>query len=102
MTLTNFQNGISSFGVPILGSGSTASYFGSQWFVNTVTVATFIRTKPIVLQLELRLAPASNIIYDFQLGECGIGGSAREPEDPCLRLPDPTDDLEWCPPVPEA
>lgn len=71
-----------------------------RWFVNTVNKATFIRTKPIILQLELRLAPASNIIYDFPLDVCGIGGSAREPENPCLGLPDPANDLEWCPPVP--
>lgn len=71
-----------------------------RWVVNNVTVTTFVRTKPIVLQLELRLAPASNIIYDLELGVCGIGGSAGEPTDPCVILPATTDDLEWCPPVP--
>jgi len=38
MALTNFTNGISSFGIPIYGSAD-ASYFGTQWFVDTVNGA---------------------------------------------------------------
>lgn len=89
---------------PYVDSGDVwvASDDDRRWFVNTVNKAVFIRTKPLVLQLELRLAPASNIIYDFPLEVCGIGGSARDPADPCV-LPAPdADALEWCPPVPEA
>lgn len=33
--ITNFPNGVSSFGVPLYGNAN-ASYFGSQWFVDTV------------------------------------------------------------------
>lgn len=37
---TNFPNGVSSYGIPILGAGGTqASYFGHQWFVDTVSGA---------------------------------------------------------------
>lgn len=36
MGLTNFPNGISSFGVPIYGNSDNVSYFGTQWFVDTV------------------------------------------------------------------
>lgn len=36
MTLTNFPNGISSFGVPVLGSGPFEP-FGRFWFVDTTT-----------------------------------------------------------------
>lgn len=36
MALTNYPNGLTSFGVPLLGSSYPASYFGTQWFVDTV------------------------------------------------------------------
>lgn len=40
MPYTNFPNGLTSFGIPLLGSGGAeASYFGTQWFVDTVNGA---------------------------------------------------------------
>ena len=56
----------------------------TRWEVNGFQEVVIMRTRPIVLNLELRLAPASDIIYDFPLESCGIVGSAREPEDPCV------------------
>lgn len=32
--ITNFPNGVSSFGVPVVGSGSIPSMFGKYWFVD--------------------------------------------------------------------
>ena len=55
-----------------------------RWVINTITEVTVMRTRPVILNLELKLAPASDIIYDFPLDGCGIGRSAREPEDPCV------------------
>lgn len=79
-----------------------------RWIINTVEEASIIRTRPVILNLELRLAPASSIIYDLPLESCGIGGSAREPEDPCLSGTEDSgsaeDDAlpEYClPPVPD-
>lgn len=37
MTLTNFPNGVSSYGVPIVGSGQLPQSNGGYWFVNSVT-----------------------------------------------------------------
>jgi len=41
MPLTNYQNGVSSFGVPVLGteSGMKASVYGNTWFVNGSSTA---------------------------------------------------------------
>jgi len=34
MSLTNFQNGVSSFGIPIMGGGGIPAMFGQSWFVD--------------------------------------------------------------------
>ncbi len=41
MPLTNYNNGVSSFGVPVLGtqSGMVASVYGNTWFVNGSSTA---------------------------------------------------------------
>jgi hypothetical protein len=76
-----------------------------RWFVNTVTTLVEIRTKPIVLELELRLAPASDLISDFPLEACGTGGSWSGPTDACAQQPSGEDSTipEFClPPVPDV
>lgn len=76
-----------------------------RWIVNNFQEVTVMRTRPLILNLELRLAPASDILYDFPLESCGIGGSAREPEDTCVSegAAEDTDALpQFClPPIPD-
>lgn len=76
-----------------------------RWVVNSFQELTIIRTRPVILNLELKLAPASDIIYDFPLESCGIGGSAREPEDTCVTseaIAEPDEIPEFClPPIPD-
>jgi hypothetical protein len=74
-----------------------------RWVVNGMQEVTIMRTRPVVLNLELRLAPASDIIYDFPLDSCGTGGSAREPEDPCVSDGEVEELPEFClPPIPDV
>jgi hypothetical protein len=76
-----------------------------RWYVNAVSVKVEVRTKPIVLELELRLAPASDLIYDFPLEACGTGGSWSGPTDACAQQPsgDGEQVPEFCvPPVPDV
>lgn len=90
---------------PYVESGDiwVSSETDRRWFVNTVEKAAVIRDKPLVLNLELKLAPASHIIYDYPLGTCGVGGSSSEPTDPCTIGPAQLEDIDFClPPVPEG
>ena len=46
MPITNFPNGISSFGVPVVGSGSIPTTTGNYWFVNSATTNPADGTSP--------------------------------------------------------
>lgn len=75
-----------------------------RWIVNSYQEVAIMRTRPLILNLELRLAEATDILYDFPLEGCGIGGSGREPTSPCEPAADAGDTLpEFClPPVPDV
>lgn len=68
MPLTNFPNGVSSFGVPVLGSNAkmAASPFGTTWFVNANSTAQ--------VSAYTVMAPGSN------------GNDGRSPQTPFLTM----------------
>lgn len=62
-----------------------------RYSVQGAATAVRIRRKALVQQLELRLAPASHIVYDLDLDGCGTGGSADEPASTCEQIESPED-----------
>jgi len=82
MPLTNFPNGISSFGVPVLGGIAGVPFTGNYWFVNPATGADgnsgSSPSSPLAtLYQALNKAVAGNNDVIVLIGNGASGGTAR-------------------------
>jgi len=54
-----------------------------RYFVQAVQVSASVRHKPLILKLQLGLAPETDIVYNLDLEDCGEGGSGYDRPSPC-------------------